>query len=395
MTKGALSGLKVIDCTRVLGGPFCSQWLGDHGADVIKIEPPQGDETRGWGPPFKDGAASYFIGVNRSKRGIALDLRQPEGREILHRLLADADVLIENFKTGTMEKWGIGYDTLSARYPRLIHARLSGFGADGPLGGLPGYDAVVQAQAGLMSINGQPGDGPLRMGVPLVDIATGISLAFGIMAAAFERHTSGKGQFIEVSLYDVACSLLFPHSANYFLSGTVAGRSGNQHANVVPYDMFDCGADNIFIGCGNDRQWAKLCTILGDPDFATDPDYATNADRLVNIVAMTERLVELLAPFDASEITRTLMQAGVPAGRVNTVKDVFNAAHTLHRDMLVEIGDYKGAGNPVKLSRTPAQFTLTPPRFGQDTRAVLADIGYSDTEIDAMLAAGAAVASQV
>ena len=395
MTKGALSGLKVIDCTRVLGGPFCSQWLGDHGADVIKIEPPQGDETRGWGPPFKDGAASYFIGVNRSKRGIALDLRQPEGREILHRLLADADVLIENFKTGTMEKWGIGYDTLSARYPRLIHARLSGFGADGPLGGLPGYDAVVQAQAGLMSVNGQRGDGPLRMGVPLVDIATGISLAFGIMTAAFERHTSGKGQFIEVSLYDVACSLLFPHSANYFLSGTVAGRSGNQHANVVPYDMFDCGADNVFIGCGNDGQWAKLCTILGDPDFATDPDYATNADRLVNIVAMTERLVELLAPFDASEITRTLMQAGVPAGRVNTVKDVFNAAHTLHRDMLVEIGDYKGAGNPVKLSRTPAQFTLTPPRFGQDTRAVLADIGYSDTEIDAMLAAGAAVASQV
>ena len=154
MTNGALSGLKVIDCTRVLGGPFCSQWLGDHGADVIKVEPPQGDETRGWGPPFKDGAASYFIGVNRSKRGIALDLRQPDGREVLHRLLAEADVLIENFKTGTMEKWGIGYDTLSARYPRLIHARLSGFGADGPMGGLPGYDAVVQAQAGLMGVNG-------------------------------------------------------------------------------------------------------------------------------------------------------------------------------------------------------------------------------------------------
>ncbi|MCF7697864.1 CoA transferase [Loktanella sp. M215] len=393
MTTGALNGLKVIDCTRVLGGPFCSQWLGDHGAEVIKIEPPQGDETRGWGPPFKDGASSYFIGVNRSKRGIALDLRLQEGREILHRLLAEADVLIENFKTGTLEKWGIGYDTLSARYPRLIHARLSSFGADGPLGGLPGYDAIVQAQAGLMSVNGARGDGPLRMGVPLVDIATGMSLAFGIMAAAFERQTSGRGQFVEASLYDVACSLLFPHSANYFMSGTVAGRSGNQHANVVPYDMFDCGADKIFIGCGNDGQWRKLCAILGDPSFATEPAYATNADRLANIDAMRTRLVALLAPHDANAITRQLMEAGVPAGRVNTVEDVFTAAHTLHRDMVVQIGDYRGAGNPVKLSRTPAQFARTPPRFGQDTRAVLSDHGYSDTQIDAMLTAGAAVAA--
>lgn len=368
--------------------------LGDHGADVIKVEPPQGDETRGWGPPFKDGAASYFIGVNRSKRGIALDLRQPDGREILHRLLAEADVLIENFKTGTMEKWGIGYDTLSARYPRLIHARLSGFGADGPLGGLPGYDAVVQAQAGLMSVNGQRGEGPLRMGVPLVDIATGISLAFGIMTAAFERQTSGKGQFVETSQYDVACSLLYPHSANYFQSGTVAGRSGNQHANVVPYDMFDCGVDKIFIGCGNDGQWRKLGAILGDPTFATDPDYATNAYRLANIDAMRDRLVSLLAPLDANAITHTLVKAGVPAGRVNTVGDVFTAAHTLHRDMLIEISNYKGAGNPVKLSRTPAQFALTPPNFDQDTRAILSDIGYSDLEIDAMLVAGAAVAGR-
>lgn len=394
MTTSALAGLKVIDCTRVLGGPFCSQWLGDHGAEVIKIEPPQGDETRGWGPPFKDGASSYFIGVNRSKRGIALDLRQPEGRAVLHRLLSEADVLIENFKTGTLEKWGIGFDSLSAAYPRLIHARLSGFGADGPLGGLPGYDAVVQAQAGLMSVNGARGDGPLRMGVPLVDIATGMSLAFGIMTAAYERQTSGKGQFVEASLYDVACTLLFPHSANYFLSGKVAGRSGNQHANVVPYDMFDCGPDKIFIGCGNNGQWRKLCAILGDPEFATDPAYATNADRLANIDAMRDRLVALLAHHDAHAITQTLMQAGVPAGRVNTVADVFTAAHTLHRKMLVEIGDYKGAGNPVKLSRTPAQFDLTPPRFGQDTRTVLAELGYNTVEIEAMLAAGAAVAAK-
>jgi formyl-CoA transferase len=394
MATGALAGLKVVDCTRVLGGPFCTQWLGDHGAEVIKVEPPGGDETRGWGPPFHDGAASYFIGVNRSKRGIALDLREEAGRDVLHRLLAEADVLIENFRTGTMERWGIGWETLSERYPRLIHARLSGFGADGPLGGLPGYDAIVQAQAGLMSVNGERGGGPLRMGVPLVDMATGMALAFGIMTAAWERERSGRGQFVEASLYDVACSLLFPHSANYFLSGRIAGRSGNPHSNVVPYDMFDCGAEKVFIGCGNDGQFRKLCRILGDEEMAADPRFATNADRLANIGAMTERLVAALAGHDAAAICRTLMEAGVPAGKVASVDEVFAAAHTLHRDMVVELGEYRGAGNPVKLSRTPAAFNLAPPRFGQDTRAVLAELGYDAAQVDAMLAAGAAVAER-
>ena len=389
--SAALSGLRVVDLSRVLGGPFCSQWLGDHGADVIKVEPPTGDETRGWGPPFKDGASSYFTGVNRSKRGIALDLRSDEGRDVLHRMLAEADILIENFKTGTMEKWGLGFDTLSKTYPRLIHARVSGFGADGPLGGLPGYDAIVQAQAGLMSVNGERGDGPLRMGVPLVDMATGMSLSFGILAAVHERSRSGRGQFVEASLYDVACSLLFPHSANYFMSGKVAGRSGNQHANVVPYDMFDCGSRKVFIGCGNDGQFRKLCAVLGDPEMGTDPRFATNADRHGNIDAMTDRLVALLSRHEAADICEKLMKAGVPAGPVNDVQEVFEAPHTRHRDMVVEIGGYRGAGNPVKLSRTPAQFDRTPPRFGQDTRAVLTELGYEAGQIDAMLAAGAAV----
>ena len=394
MAGGALAGLKVVDCTRVLGGPFCTQWLGDHGAEVVKVEPPGGDETRGWGPPFRDGAASYFVGVNRSKRGVALDLRAEAGREVLHRLLREADVLIENFRTGTLERWGIGWEALSARYPRLIHARLSGFGADGPLGGLPGYDAIVQAQAGLMSVNGERGGGPLRMGVPLVDMATGMALAFGIMAAAFERERSGRGQFVEASLYDVACALLFPHSANYFMSGAVAGRSGNPHSNVVPYDMFDCGAEKVFIGCGNDGQFRKLCAVLGDDAMAADPRFATNADRLANIGAMTERLVAALSGHDAAAICRRLMEAGVPAGKVAGVDEVLSAAHTRHREMVVELGGYRGAGNPVKLSRTPAAFERTPPRLGQDTRAVLAELGYDAAQIDAMLEAGAAVAER-
>ena len=212
-------------------GPFCTQWLGDHGADVIKIEPPQGDEVRHWGPPFDEevGAASYFLGINRNKRGMALDLGSDQGREVLLRLLETADVLIENFKPGGMERWGLGYDTLGPRFPRLVHCRISGFGADGPLGGLPGYDAVVQAQAGLMSVNGVAGGQPTRLGIPIVDIATGMSAGLGIAMALYEREKSGKGQFIDATLYDTAVSVLFPHYANYFLSGRHPVLTGNNH----------------------------------------------------------------------------------------------------------------------------------------------------------------------
>lgn len=218
---GALRGVKVVDLSRVLGGPYCTQILGDHGADVIKIEPPSGDETRGWGPPFReeDGAASYFLGVNRNKRGMALDLRQEAGREVLLRLLADADVLIENFKTGTLEKWGVGRDALAARFPRLIHCRVSGFGADGPLGGLPGYDAILQAMGGIMSVNGEAEGGPMRVGLPVVDMVTGLNAAIGVMMALRDRETTGRGQFVEAALFDSALSLLHPHAPNWFMSG--------------------------------------------------------------------------------------------------------------------------------------------------------------------------------
>ncbi|MGE5200728.1 MAG: CaiB/BaiF CoA transferase family protein, partial [Acidobacteriota bacterium] len=209
---GALAGIRVIDLTRVLGGPYCTQMLGDHGAEVIKVEPPQGDETRGWGPPFQGDAASYFIGVNRNKRGVALDLSRPEGRTVLFRLLESADVLIENFKTGTLERWGMGYEAvLKQRFPRLIHCRVSGFGADGPFGGYPGYDAVVQGMAGLMSLNGEPEGAPVRVGVPVVDLATGMNASIAILLALQERQRSGRGQFVEVTLFDSAVALLHPY----------------------------------------------------------------------------------------------------------------------------------------------------------------------------------------
>ena len=257
-TLGSLEGLKVIDLSRVLGGPYCTQILADHGADVLKIEPPQGDETRGWGPPFDGhGTASYFLGLNRNKRGMTLDLTQAPQREALLALLEDADVLVENFKTGTLEKWGLGFDALHARFPRLVHCRVSGFGADGPKGGLPGYDAAIQAMVGLMSVNGETdanGGGPVRIGVPVVDIATGLNAALGIMFALRERERSGQGQFVEAALYDCGLSLLHPHSANHLLDARIVpGRSGNAHPNICPYDTFATGSTPIFLAVGQRR----------------------------------------------------------------------------------------------------------------------------------------------
>ncbi len=391
---GALDGIKVIDLTRVLGGPFCTQWLGDHGADVIKIEPPQGDETRAWGPPFEEatGAASYFIGVNRSKRGMALDLRQEAGREVLLRLLADADVLVENFKPGGMEKWGIGYDALEERFPRLIHCRISGFGADGPYGGLPGYDAVVQAQAGLMSVNGEIGGTGLRLGIPLVDISTGLSALAGIGMALYEREKSGQGQFLDLTLYDVAVSLLHPHAANHFLSGKVPGPTGNAHPNITPYDVFPTKGAQIYIAAANDGQFARLCQVIGAGALLEDARFADHPARNRNKAETRAALEPYLAEWDGQELAEKLMAVGVPAGPLLNVRQVVEDAHTVHRDMAIKVDGVRTLGNPVKMSRTgPDPRRRRPPGFGQDTRAILAETGYSDAEIEALIGSGAAL----
>jgi crotonobetainyl-CoA:carnitine CoA-transferase CaiB-like acyl-CoA transferase len=390
--KGALAGLKVVDLSRVLGGPFCTQWFGDLGAEVIKVEPPQGDETRTWGPPFDElGTASYFRGVNRSKRGISLDLSCPEGRGVLLRLLDGADVLIENFKIGTLEKWGLGHEeVLKDRFPTLVHCRISGFGADGPLGSLPGYDAIVQAMSGWMSVNGTPESGPTRLGIAMVDMGTGMSAAIAIMSAIYERSNSGKGQFVEVSLYDTALSLLFPHASNWFMGGKRPAPTGNQHPNLAPYDTFRTATYDVFLGTGNDGQFARLCEVLGKPEMAEDPRFARMAERNVNRVEMKKDLEALLADRDGEEVAQALMQKGVPAGPVLGVPEVLDHAHTEHREMIVEIGTYKGMGNPAKYSRTPHRPKLPPPAFGEHTRMVLAGLGYAEAEIDELLADGIA-----
>jgi len=388
-SPGALAGIKVIDLSRVLGGPYCTQMLGDHGADVIKVEPPQGDETRSWGPPFRGDAASYYIGVNRNKRGIALDLAKPEGREVLFRLLAQADVLIENFKTGTMERWGMGYaEVLAEKFPRLVHCRVSGFGADGPLGGYPGYDAAIQAMAGLMSLNGESSGEPLRVGIPLVDLATGLNAALAILMALHERQHSGRGQFVEATLYDCAVALLHPYAANWFLSGKPPQRTGNQHPNVAPYDQFATKTKPIFLAIGNNRQFQRFCAEIGKPALAEDARFRDNKDRVVNRAALRREIEGAMAALDGETLTTRLLDRGVPCGVVQGLPDVLTHPHTRHRRMVYEEGAYKGVGAPVKLSRTPPALRRTPPAFGAGNREVLTEAGYSAAEIDRLIDAG-------
>ncbi len=388
-SPGALSGIKVIDLTRVLGGPYCTMILSDHGAEVIKIEPPQGDEVRDWGPPFHDAEASYFIGINRNKRSLALDLGKPEGKAVLLRLLEGADVLIENFKPGSMEKWGLGYQAvLEKRFPGLIHCRISGFGADGPLGGLPGYDAILQAMTGLMSVNGNASTGPMRLGTPMVDMGTGLYSAIGILMALQERTRSGRGQYLDMTLYDCGMALLHPQAANYFLNGKRPAGTGNVHPNLVPYDKFPTQTCEIFIASGNNGQFRKLCEIIGRGDLADDPRFASNADRIVNREALGEQLAAAFAGADGHALALKLICGGVPAGPVLAVDQSATAPHTAHREMVTELGWYRGLGTPIKLSRTPGGTRAAPPRFGEHGAEVLARHGYTETEIADLVAQG-------
>jgi crotonobetainyl-CoA:carnitine CoA-transferase CaiB-like acyl-CoA transferase len=390
MSQGALDGIRVIDLTRVLGGPYCTQILGDHGAEIVKIEPPQGDETRDWGPPFNEAEdASYFVGVNRNKRSLGLDLGRPEGREVLLRLLDRADVLIENFKPGSMEKWGLGYeDVLRPRFPRLVHCRISGFGSDGPMGGFPGYDAVVQAMCGMFSINGMPESGPTRIGIPLVDLGTGLYAAIAVLMALLERGRSGEGQLIDMTLYDAGVALMHPHIPNYVMSGKRPELTGNPHPNICPYDRFPTATVPVFLGVGNDRAFRRLCAELGSPELGTDPRFATNRDRLAHRTELTGRLAALLADRDGEELCRRLLAAGVPAGPVRDIAQVWADEHTRHRGMAAELPGYKGWGMPIRMSRTPGKIRRTPPRFGEHGRALLAEIGLTEEEIAGLIEAG-------
>lgn len=380
---GALAGLRVIDLSRVLAGPLCTQMLADHGADVIKIEPPSGDDTRRLGPPFDEaGDAAYFNALNRGKRAISLDLSRAEGAKVLEVLLEDADILVENFLPGTMKRWNLDYESvLSKRFPRLIYCSVSGFGADGPFGGLPGYDAVLQAMCGLMSVNGSQETGPMRVGVPIIDYVTGYSAMTGILLALEARHRTGMGQRIEATLFDTALGLLFPQAPNWFYSGQAPSLLGSAHPNIAPYDKFRAKDGTIFIGILNESQFRRFCARIGRVDLADDERFKTNAIRLVNRDALKSEIEATLNSYQTDQLCEDLMRSGVPAGRVNTVPEAFTQAHVAHRSMLVEHEDYRETGVPVKLSKTPGSPGRRPPRFAQDSVAILTEAGFSDEAI--------------
>jgi crotonobetainyl-CoA:carnitine CoA-transferase CaiB-like acyl-CoA transferase len=391
---GVLQGVRIIDLSRVLAGPFSAQMLADHGADVIKVEAPEGDETRGWGPPFHDESSSYYTGLNRNKRAIALDLGGEPGRQVLKRLLQDADVVIENFKPGTLERWGLSYaDVLSVANPRLIHCRIAAYGSGGPMADYPGYDGMVQAWAGLMSINGMPDGDPLRIGVPIVDFIAGHNAVIGILLALTDRARSGRGQSIEVSLFDSALSILHPHAPGWFDSGETPKPSGNNHPTVVPYGMFHTKSSPVTIGAANDRQFRKLCELLGDPGLAERAEFRSNKDRSANREQLLAILTEKLAAVDGPAFALKLMDAGLGAGAVLSVGEALNLPQARDRGVIAKVGAYQGVAPPIRMSRTPASVRTAPPKFAEHAAGILAERGYGADEIRDLIDLGVAPAT--
>lgn len=362
---GALAGLKVVDASRVLAGPFAGQILGDHGADVVKVESPEGDECRGFGPPFVDGSAAYFNAVNRNKRSLVMDLGTAADRDRFLKMLETADVLIENFKASTLQSWGIPSPKwFTETYPRLIHCRITGFGDAGPYGGLPGYDAAVQAMAGLLSINGDLGGEPVRIGVPVVDLTTGMNAAMAVLLALQARHRTGRGQMADISLYDSAVSVAHPFLTNYLHSGKVPGPTGNQHVNIVPYNAYQTRTTPLFVAVANDRLFAKLCRHLDVPALPEDPRFSTNSQRVVNREALEVELRKAFSQCDGQELGPRLLADGVPAAPILDISAVADSEHARFRGMVVRTPEYTGPGIPIKLSDTPASIRRAPPQLG-------------------------------
>lgn len=372
-STGSLAGVRVLDLSRVVAGPLCAQMLADHGADVIKVESALGDETRRLGPPFvKPDQAAYFSALNRGKRGICLDLGQPDGRQIIHELLAEADVIVENFLPGTMEKWGLGYETtLASQFPRLIYCSISGFGRTGPLGGLPGYDAVLQAMCGLMSINGDAQSGPTRIGVPIVDQVTGYTAFSGILMALLARQRTGRGQRVDATLFDTALSMLIPHGLNWMSSGQAPALTGSAHPNIPTYDRFDVKDGQMFLGIVNDAQFARFCQHIEREDLCLNPLFLNNSQRMANRQTLRQELERALKNFSRSALCESLMNAGVPAGPVHTVPEALEQAHAHARDMVIDRPDYRGIGLPIKLSDTPGRAGRCPPGLGEHNDEII------------------------
>jgi crotonobetainyl-CoA:carnitine CoA-transferase CaiB-like acyl-CoA transferase len=391
-----LSSLLVVDLTRVLSGPYCTMLLADMGARVIKVEQPgKGDDTRGWGPPFVEGESAYFLSINRNKQSLTLDLKQPGARRVLDALLDRADVLVENFRPGTMERLGLGYEQATAARPRLIYCSISGFGQTGPRRDEPGYDAVVQAEGGLMSITGPAGGQPYRLGVAISDIVAGMFAAQGITLALYARERTGRGQRVDVGMLDTTAALLTYQAAIYFATGVAPGRLGNRHPTIVPYETFAASDGDFVVAVGNDEQWKRFCEVLELTSMGANPMFATNRSRVEHYDVIRPVLAHTLATRTRGEWVAMLKQAGVPCGSVRDIGEVLQDAQIDARGMVATVeharaGALRLLGVPIKLSDTPGAVETPPPTLGQHTRAILeGDLGMSAKEIEELARAGA------
>ena len=386
--NGPLAGIRVLDLTRILAGPLCTMMLGDMGAEVIKVEPPDnGDDTRNWGPPFVASEAVYFLGVNRNKRSLTLNMAVPAGQKILAGLIEKADVLIDNFRLGTLEKWGFTDAWFERHAPRLVRCSITGYGSSGPKAPLPGYDFILQAESGLMSICGEPDGKPMKYGVAIVDVCTGMLASNSILAALNARHRTGKGQKVEVSLYETSLAMLVNVAASYLAAGRNAGRFGNGHPSIVPYTTYQAADGMIALGIGNERQFARIAEILGHPEWASDARFTSNRVRVENRALVDRMINEALSHDGADAWLAKLKAVGIPCGKINSVAAAFDDPQTAARDMIETIehstvGALKMLGIPFKFSDTACSVRRPPPTLGQHNAEILAgELGLDDKAI--------------
>lgn len=391
--SGPLKGLRVLDLTRVLAGPTCTQMLGDLGAEIIKIEKPDsGDDTRGFAPPFwpETQESAYFLGVNRNKQSVTVDIAKPEGQAIIHKLLEHCDILAENFKVGALAKYGLGYEQLKAKYPRLIYCSITGFGQTGPYAPRPGYDALIQAMGGIMSLTGEPNGSPQKAGVPVADLFAGLYGCIGILAAVNHRHASGEGQQIDIGMLDTHVAWLANQGMNYLATGENPPRLGNQHPNISPYQEYPTQDGYLILAIGNDPTFERFCKNFGLDDLPSDPRFATNASRVANRDLVTQTLTPVLKSRTTSAWVEALEALKIGCGPINTLKDVFADPHVIARDMVVKMQHKSGQeieviANPVKLSATPPDYRSPPPVLGEHSEHVLGGLlGMSSAEIAAL-----------
>jgi crotonobetainyl-CoA:carnitine CoA-transferase CaiB-like acyl-CoA transferase len=392
-----LDGIKVLDLSRVLAGPWCTQLLADLGAEVIKIERPgSGDDTRHWGPPWHgegdDRVAAYFLSCNRGKKSAAIDFSRPEGAGLVRKLAEEADVLIENFKVGGLEKFGLDATSVRAANPRLVYASITGFGQDGPYAERAGYDYIIQGMGGLMSItglpDGAPGGGPLRVGVAVVDLFTGLYTCVAILSALYAREKSGEGAYIDMALFDTQLAMLANQASNALVSGEDPPRQGNTHPNIVPYQAFEAADQPIIIAVGNERQFARLAEICGHPEWPSDPRFSSNGSRVAHRDEMVRLVSDAIRQKPAAEWLEQLGAAAIPAGPINRITQALNDVQAQHRQMVRTIGGMPLVGSPVRLDGERADSDLPPPALGQHTGEVLATIGIGGLRLEELRAAG-------